>query len=78
MENGGSTVSHMRQGAGDIAQDVQDRIEELRGYAEDAGEIVRNFARERPVAGGGGAARGGGGGGRRMSRPGARPWPAPG
>ncbi|WP_242361906.1 hypothetical protein [Anaeromyxobacter sp. SG17] len=50
MENGGSTVSHMRQGAGDIAQDVQDRIEELRGYAEDAGEIVRNFARARPVA----------------------------
>jgi ElaB/YqjD/DUF883 family membrane-anchored ribosome-binding protein len=50
MENGGSTVSQMKQGAGEIAQDVQDRIEELRGYAEDAGEIVRNFARERPVA----------------------------
>ncbi len=50
MENGGSGVSQLKQGAGDIAQDMQDRIEELRGYAEDAGEIVRNFARERPVA----------------------------
>ncbi|WP_242372508.1 hypothetical protein, partial [Anaeromyxobacter sp. SG26] len=73
MENGGSTVSHMRQGAGDIAQDVQDRIEELRGYAEDAGEIVRNFARERPVAGGGGGAARGGGRGRGRAPPGARP-----
>jgi ElaB/YqjD/DUF883 family membrane-anchored ribosome-binding protein len=50
MENGGSGVSQMKQGAGDIAQDMQDRIEELRGYAEDAGEVIRNFARERPVA----------------------------
>jgi ElaB/YqjD/DUF883 family membrane-anchored ribosome-binding protein len=50
MDNGGSGVSEMKHGAGDIAQDVQDRIEELRGYAEDAGEIVRGFARERPMA----------------------------
>jgi ElaB/YqjD/DUF883 family membrane-anchored ribosome-binding protein len=39
MENGGSGVSELKHGAGDIAQDVQDRI-----------EIVRGFARERPVA----------------------------
>ena len=49
MENGGSGVSEAKHGAADIAQDVQDRIEELRGYAEDAGEIVRGFARERPI-----------------------------
>lgn len=49
MDNGGSGASEMKHGAGDIAQDVQDRIEELRGYAEDAGEIVRGFARERPM-----------------------------
>jgi ElaB/YqjD/DUF883 family membrane-anchored ribosome-binding protein len=40
----------MKQNAGDMAQNVQDRVEEMRGYAEDAGEWVRAFARERPVA----------------------------
>ncbi len=51
MENGGKTdVSELRQNAGDVAQQVQDRMEEMRGYAEDAGEWIRAFARERPVA----------------------------
>ena len=51
MESGGNG------GAGDVRaqaeramEGVQDRVEELRGYAEDAGEWVKAFARERPVA----------------------------
>ena len=51
MENGGRvSVSQLKQNAGDVAQQVQDRMEEVRGYAEDAGEWIRAFARERPVA----------------------------
>jgi ElaB/YqjD/DUF883 family membrane-anchored ribosome-binding protein len=51
MENGGRvSVSQLRQNAGDVAQQVQDRMEEVRGYAEDAGEWIRAFARQRPVA----------------------------
>lgn len=51
MENGGRvSVSQLKQNAGDVAQQVQDRMEEVRGYAEDAGEWIRAFAREKPVA----------------------------
>ncbi len=51
MDNGGRTgVSQHTENAGDVAQNVQDRMEEMRGYAEDAGEWIRAFARERPVA----------------------------
>lgn len=52
MENGGRTsgASHLKQNAGDLAQNVQDRMEDVRGYAEDAGEWIRQFAREKPMA----------------------------
>lgn len=52
MENGGRTsgAAHLKQSAGDIAQNVQDRMEDVRGYAEDAGEWIRQFAREKPIA----------------------------
>ncbi len=51
MENGGRvSVSQLKQNAGDVAQQVQDRMEEVRGYAEDAGEWIRAFAREKPIA----------------------------
>jgi ElaB/YqjD/DUF883 family membrane-anchored ribosome-binding protein len=51
MENGGRvSVSQLKQNAGDVARQVQDRMEEVRGYAEDAGDWIRAFARERPVA----------------------------
>jgi ElaB/YqjD/DUF883 family membrane-anchored ribosome-binding protein len=51
MENGGRvSVSQLKQNAGDVAQQVQDRMEEVRGYAEDAGEWIRAFARDKPVA----------------------------
>jgi ElaB/YqjD/DUF883 family membrane-anchored ribosome-binding protein len=51
MENGGSGVgAQARRDVERIADDVQDRIEGLRGYAEDAGEWIRGFAREKPLA----------------------------
>jgi ElaB/YqjD/DUF883 family membrane-anchored ribosome-binding protein len=51
MENGGRAgVQQLKQNAGEVAQQVQDRVEEMRGYAEDAGEWIRAFARERPIA----------------------------
>ena len=53
MENGGrsgDTGSQIKRQAEDIAQDMQDRLEGMRGYAEDAGEWIRTFARERPMA----------------------------
>ena len=49
--NGGSGAgAEGRASARDIAQDVQDRIEGMRGYAEDAGEWLRTLAREKPLA----------------------------
>ena len=64
MENGGSgegvgaqarekaermagKVQEHREG---VREEVQDRMEDLRGYGEDAGEWIRAFARERPLA----------------------------
>ena len=34
----------------DVRGQVQDRMEDLRGYGEDAGAWIRDFARERPLA----------------------------
>lgn len=51
MENGGSGIGEQaKRDAQRIAGDVQDRIEGVRGYAEEAGDWVREFAREKPMA----------------------------
>lgn len=54
MDNGGSRIgegtAHMRQEAEELAAGVQEQLEGLRGYAEDAGEWIREFARDRPIA----------------------------
>lgn len=53
MENGGRSdegASRLGREAEDMAGRVQDQLEGLRGYAEDAGDWVRAFARERPIA----------------------------
>jgi len=50
MESGDGGAQDVRAQAEQAIQGVQDRVEELRGYAEDAGEWVKGFARERPVA----------------------------
>ena len=34
----------------ELAAGVEEQLEGLRGYAEDAGERIREFARERPIA----------------------------
>lgn len=51
MENGGSGMgAQAKRDAQKIADEMQDRIEGMRGYAEDAGAWVREFAREKPMA----------------------------
>ena len=51
MENGGSGVgSQARRDAERLATRMQDRLEGVRGFAEDAGAWIREFARERPMA----------------------------
>jgi ElaB/YqjD/DUF883 family membrane-anchored ribosome-binding protein len=50
MESGNGGAEDVRAQAERAMEGVQDRVEELRGYAEDAGEWVKAFARERPVA----------------------------
>jgi ElaB/YqjD/DUF883 family membrane-anchored ribosome-binding protein len=47
IENGGTQV---KREAERIAAEMQDRLEGMRGYAEDAGAWVREFAREKPLA----------------------------
>jgi ElaB/YqjD/DUF883 family membrane-anchored ribosome-binding protein len=49
MENGGSGMQAKRE-AQRVAENMQDRLEDFRGYAEETGAWVREFARERPVA----------------------------
>ncbi len=50
-ENGGEGIgAEARNKARDVAHDVQDRLEGMRGYADDAGEWLRALARERPMA----------------------------
>lgn len=49
MDDGGrGGAGSARERMGEIAGDVQDRLEGMRGYAEDAGEWIRALARERP------------------------------
>jgi ElaB/YqjD/DUF883 family membrane-anchored ribosome-binding protein len=48
-ENGGTIGSDAREKARQVAQDMQERMEGMRGYAEDAGEWIRTLARERPM-----------------------------
>lgn len=50
MENGGEVKTQAKQQAQEIAEGVQEQLEGLRGYAEDAEHWIRTFARERPVA----------------------------
>jgi ElaB/YqjD/DUF883 family membrane-anchored ribosome-binding protein len=58
-ENGGSgselgseardAAQKAREAARGVARDVEDRLEGMRGYADDAGEWVRTLAREKPL-----------------------------
>ncbi len=54
MDNGGGKIgegtAHLRHEAEELAAGVQEQLEGLRGYAEDAGEWIREFARDRPLA----------------------------
>ncbi|WP_242392893.1 glycine zipper domain-containing protein [Anaeromyxobacter oryzisoli] len=52
MDDGGKgeETTQLRQEAEELAADMQARLEGLRGYAEDVGDFIRAFARERPVA----------------------------
>jgi ElaB/YqjD/DUF883 family membrane-anchored ribosome-binding protein len=38
-----------RETARGVARDVEERLEGMRGYADDAGEWVRTLAREKPM-----------------------------
>ncbi len=49
MENGGGGTQVKRE-AQRIADEMQERLEGVKGYAEDAGAWIREFAREKPVA----------------------------
>jgi ElaB/YqjD/DUF883 family membrane-anchored ribosome-binding protein len=48
-ENGGTIGGDAREKAREVAHDMQDRLEGMRGYAEDAGEWMRTLARDRPM-----------------------------
>ncbi len=39
-----------RETARGVARDVEERLEGMRGYADDAGDWLRTLARERPMA----------------------------
>jgi ElaB/YqjD/DUF883 family membrane-anchored ribosome-binding protein len=45
----GGGMGEARDKAREVAHDVQDRLEGMRGYADDAGEWVRALARELPM-----------------------------
>lgn len=47
-ENGGGT--QVKREAERIAAEMQDRLEGMRGYADDAGAWIKDFAREKPLA----------------------------
>jgi ElaB/YqjD/DUF883 family membrane-anchored ribosome-binding protein len=47
--DGGGIAGEARDKARDMAHEIQDRFEGMRGYADDAGEWVRTLARERPM-----------------------------
>ncbi len=48
MDDGGTDETKQQEQG--IEREVQDRIERLRDFAGDAGQWIREFARERPVA----------------------------
>jgi ElaB/YqjD/DUF883 family membrane-anchored ribosome-binding protein len=48
-ENGGRAEG-MRSQASAVAAGMEQRFDDLRGYAEDAGSIIRDYAREHPWA----------------------------
>jgi ElaB/YqjD/DUF883 family membrane-anchored ribosome-binding protein len=52
-ENGGSGAGNLgseaREAARGMAREVSGRLEDVRGYADDAGEWIRTLARERPL-----------------------------
>jgi ElaB/YqjD/DUF883 family membrane-anchored ribosome-binding protein len=49
-ENGGGGITgEARDKAREVAHDMQERLEGMRGYADDAGEWVRALARDRPM-----------------------------
>jgi ElaB/YqjD/DUF883 family membrane-anchored ribosome-binding protein len=50
-ENGGSgnLGAEAREAARDVAHELEDRLEGMRGYADEAGEWIRALARERPL-----------------------------
>ncbi len=47
-ENGGGAAESVRRQAAGVAAGVQEQMDELRGYVEDAGSVVRDYAREHP------------------------------
>jgi ElaB/YqjD/DUF883 family membrane-anchored ribosome-binding protein len=47
--DGGRIAGEARDKARDVAHDIQERFEGMRGYADDAGDWVRTLARERPM-----------------------------
>ncbi len=50
-ENGGERAAEsVRRQAAGVAAGVHDQMEELRGYVEDAGSVVREYARDHPWA----------------------------
>ncbi len=49
-ENGGGRAESVRDQAAGMAAGVQDQLDDLRGYVEDAGTVVRDYAREHPWA----------------------------
>lgn len=53
MEDGGRgerVAEGVRSQASAMASGVEQRIDDLRGYAEDAGSMIREYAREHPWA----------------------------
>jgi ElaB/YqjD/DUF883 family membrane-anchored ribosome-binding protein len=53
MENDGRgerAAEGVRRHASEVAAGMEDQLEGLRGYVEDAGGAVRSFAREHPWA----------------------------
>jgi ElaB/YqjD/DUF883 family membrane-anchored ribosome-binding protein len=50
-ENGGGRAGEsMRSQAAGVAAGMQDQLDDIRGYVEDAGTVVRDYAREHPWA----------------------------
>ncbi|HET6438839.1 MAG TPA: hypothetical protein VFG59_12300 [Anaeromyxobacter sp.] len=47
---GERAAGEMRERASEVAAGVEDHLEDLRGYVDDAGAVVRDYAREHPWA----------------------------